>query len=123
MFIHKWDKDDNIGKKYVFTNCFRKCPRTRSVDAIVPAYDLYKISFNACDAFNRQLHQRKWPHKSGGRNKGAGDGHQHKFAFACILQNTINLYHAVNKSNHLESSFQSQCILLADNLYAYATSL
>jgi hypothetical protein len=124
MFLYRWDRDDNIGKKYCYSNAFRKLDvATRGNDGTIPAYDLYKLAFNACDKFNRKLHDRKFPHRCGGGTKGFGDGHQHKFAISIILQNTINLYCDVNDIDHKINSFEFNVLLLSDELYAYATSL
>ena len=124
IFLYNWDRDDNIGKKYCYNNAFRKLEvSTRGNDGIIPGYDLYKKSFNACDKFNRKLHDRKFPHRCGGKSKGFGDGHQHKFAMAIILQNTINLFCDVNNIKPQSMSFQAHVLSLSDELYYYATTL
>ena len=75
--------------------------------------------FNGCDVYNRSLHDRKWPHRCGGRKCSGQDGHGHKFAIACIVQNTFNAYHSIN---NLESrSFKDNCIKLSNDLFKYAT--
>jgi hypothetical protein len=123
LFVHKWDRDDHVGKKYVLANCFQKCPKVRGLSYTVPAYDAYKIGFSLCDSFNRHLHDKKWPHRSGGGTKPAGDGHQHKFAMASILQNTFNLFYNVSNVDAAGHSFQSNCSELANQVYEYAISL
>lgn len=117
LFIHKWDKDDNVGKKFVYTNCITKTRRSRSYMHVVPGYDFYKISFSACDKFNRNLHDRKWPYRYGGGGRMGDSGHHHKFALACILQNTFNAHDSLTKNGHCSTNFKKQCLLLADELY------
>ena len=43
IILYNWDRDDNIGKKYCYSNAFRKLEvSTRGNDGIIPGYDLYK---------------------------------------------------------------------------------
>ena len=41
----------------------RGCSRT----FLIPAYDAYKEMFSVCDIFNRNLKDRSWPMRFGGR--------------------------------------------------------
>lgn len=118
MFVHKWDKDDNVGKKFVYANAFTKRRRTRAFLHLVPGYDFYKLVFAACDKYNRNLHDRKWPYRCGGRNRSGDKGHHHKFSLACILQNTFNAHNSLNGIEYSGTSFRAQCLELADALYA-----
>ena len=79
--------------------------------------------FSTCDKFNRALHDRKWPHRAGGRDTMADVGTQDSFAFACILQNTFNAYRSLNGVNITDYSFKVYCLELADSLFAHANSL
>ena len=62
--------------------------------------------FNACDRYNRMLHDRKWPHKNGGRNIPGDEGHHHNFAMSFILQNAFNAYIEINSINSVEYEFK-----------------
>jgi hypothetical protein len=117
----KWDKDDRIGKKYCYSNAFRKARRTRTNSRVVPGYDLYKMSFSACDTFNRNLHDKKWPHRCGGHGTHGDEGHQNKFAMAVILQNTFNVFKALaNDDERSGLRFNSLCKQLSIELYEHA---
>lgn len=116
--VHKWDHDANIGKKYVLSNAFVKTRKSRDLAFSVPVYDLYKLSFNACDKYNRLLKDRKWPHRTGGNNRSGECGHHHKFAFASVLQNTFALWESFAENRAYNLSFQTKCLQLADLLYA-----
>jgi hypothetical protein len=122
--VHKWDKNENIGKKYCISNAFIKSRRTRAFDFTIPAYDLYKETFNACDAYNRKLHDRVWPFRYGGKTRSGEFGLQHKFAFGVILENTFAVaYHQITGGDPNILSFQEKCFRLADALYTKSVAL
>jgi hypothetical protein len=117
LFVHHWDPDVNVDKKYVLSNAFEKAPRTRrSAVAQIPVYPYYKFLFNACDKFNRNLHDRKYCHKTGGRLKRGEKGHIHKFYMACIIQNTFTLRHLHCSEEEKNKDFILKCIELAFNI-------
>lgn len=69
LVVHHFSLDENIGRKTVATNVMRRLAplaRTRNTYT-TPAYDEYKHMFSLCDLFNRNLHDRGWPLRSGGR--------------------------------------------------------
>ena len=66
-FMYIRDSEKAVGKKFAATNAFRRSPG-RLIKGVVPVYDSYKSTFNACDWYNRIFHDRRWPHKNGGRN-------------------------------------------------------
>ena len=69
LFIHYYDVDARLGRKYVLTNaCTQHSSRHGHSIGVVPVYDDYRILFDKCDKFNKRLHRCTWPHKSGGRN-------------------------------------------------------
>ena len=83
----------------------------------ISAYDNYKIMFTAYDNFNRALHVRKWPRKSGGKKSRGERGHQHAFAMAVILKNAFNLFKKVRNLRKDHSCFRDMCYDLADGLW------
>ena len=103
------------GREEVFkmSNAFKRSPG-KLTKGIVPVYDHYKSMFNACDRFNRMLHDRKWPHKNGGRDIPRDVGHHHNFAMSCILQNTFNAYIEKNGIIPVEYEFKNtaRCYLI-----------
>jgi len=107
----------------IFTNAFTKVDRTRSQQHIIPGYDMYKLAFNACDKFNRKLHDKKWPHRYGGNTRVGDEGHHQKMALACILQNCFNAYAACGPIDKQYQDFKSSCIALSEELYALAETL
>lgn len=65
LFTYAYDPDVNVGKKF---NMSRGWTRSEMVTKIrewkdtIPGYDPYKSMFQACDRFNRNLHDKVWPH-------------------------------------------------------------
>lgn len=62
----------------------------------IPCYYYYKGAFDSCDRFNRNLHDKSWPHARGGRGTAGDFLNQHDFAMACILQNVFSLFNELN---------------------------
>lgn len=118
LFVYHWDANKDIGKKFCLTNAFKKQRKSRSsTNSLIPAYDAYKCMFNVCDRFNRNLHDRTWPHRRGGRGMMGEFGHQHNFFMSCCIQNTINAYLDIEKIDPSTTSFMDLCLELADSLY------
>ena len=122
LFVHHWDLDAVIGKKYVLTNALKLVAPKRGSDSIVPGYDHYGQAFNACDRFNRKLHDKKYPHKTGGRNTAGEAGHIHKFIMACIVQNTLAAGDKIAPKGREKLTYLNKCCQLSDELFAYAIS-
>jgi hypothetical protein len=122
MYIHVFDHDVNINKKYCYSNIYQKrmVKGPSNMSHIIPNYDLYKVTFNLCDRANRALHDRTFRHRTGGRSHGGEDGYQHKFAMAVILQNIYNLYNSMNAECEKFANFSAFCFSLADDIYEYA---
>jgi hypothetical protein len=95
LFVYCWSCEHNIGKKGVLTNALTLVPKTvtggRKTYSI-PAYDQYKLIFSSCDIFNRNLKDRPWPVKYGGRGMPAEPRNEQNFAFSSLLQNVFGLY-------------------------------
>lgn len=120
--VLNWSMDQKVGKKMVMSNAFKK-QRRSNLNNIVPVYDVYKITFSACDRFNRGLHDRRWPHKHGGRNTPGDSGAQHDFSLACILQNTFNAFLEIRLRPWGELDFCELACDLADQIFVYAATL
>jgi len=94
----------------------------KKCDGIIPGYELYKQLFEVCDRFNRGLHDKSFPHKRGGKKTKGDLGCAHDFLFACILQNTFNVYDELNKNIEENSSdFKKKCCLLSQQMFDYST--
>ena len=70
----KYYDPEHDSPKYVLSNAFRKSKKSktlkkRSRKSTIPVYSEYVEMFNLCDRFNRNLHERTWPHKRGGLHK------------------------------------------------------
>jgi hypothetical protein len=114
LFVHHWDPDVNIDKKHVLSNAFTLAPRTRrAAVANIPVYPYYKFLFNGCDKFNRELHDRKYCHRSGGGTKRGEKGHVHKFYMACIIKNVHTLRDQFCSEEEKNKDFLLKCIELA----------
>ena len=62
----------------------------------VPSCCDYGEMFSACDAYNRRINNRTWPHRHGGRKRLGDMGKFSSFASGCVLQNTFNAYCDMN---------------------------
>lgn len=116
--IYHWHVNDKIHKKWVMGNACTKT-RSRAKSDIVPLFTLYGKNFSTCDHFNRSLHQRTWPHRKGGYQRSGAQGAQHNFIFSCILINTFNAFHDINRHPSENFDFQADCVALADQIFIY----
>lgn len=80
---------------------------------ILPVYDHYSCMYFACDRFNRSLHDRRWPHKTGGKNKKGEEGLQNSLAFLQYYRIPSTLIIRLKK----DYDFQKNCLELSDSLY------
>ena len=110
-----WDSDKAVGEKFALTYSFTRSP-SKVPWGEVPVYDHFKSMFNACNRYNRMLHDRKWPHKNCGRDIPGDEGHQQNFAMSCILQNTFNAYIEINHINPVNYEFEKYCCRLSDQI-------
>jgi hypothetical protein len=119
LFIKMFDSNENIGMKYCMSSAYTKFEgrAPRLYGDIVPAYDLYKLCFNLCDKFNRNLCDRVFPHRTGGRGHSGNRGHQHKFAMAVILENIFSLFNAIHQVGRDDWTFSDYCSQLALAIY------
>lgn len=120
LFVHHWDVLTAVGKKYVISNAFERVPATRANTGIVPAYDQYKGLFNACDKFNRNLHDRKYCHRAGGNVRSGENGHTFKFLMASILQNTLNAFKSRLPDQSYDLTFAQMCYFLSQEIMAHS---
>ena len=120
LIVHSFTKD---GKQYTaLTNAYRRLA-TRSDTKSVPVCCDYGKMFSACDVFNRQIKNRIWPHRHGGRKRLGDIGKFRSFAFGCVLQNTFKSYCDMNSVDRKEFDYYSLCEDLASQLYEYANTL
>jgi hypothetical protein len=126
IFTYHYDRQKGVGKKYNLTYGLIRDTTTAKIKEtkdIIPGYDMYKSMFEACDRFNRNLHDKHWPYKRGGRNRTGEWGHTHDFIMACILQNTFSAHYQIFGYDHKNSTFLKKCEQLSDELYEYSCSL
>ena len=100
----------------------------------------YKFSFDACDRFNRNLHDKSWPHARGGSGTRGDFLNQHDFAMAVLLQNIFSLFNELSETYDRTEvswkydgkdavdpdrikSFCSKCIRLADEVFLDSLNL
>jgi hypothetical protein len=119
LFVHVWDENEAIGKKYVLTNAFTKQTSGGGIHK-QPAYDEYSIMFSLCDRFNSKLHDCTFPHKKGGRNRRGEEQTLNDFYFSSILQNVFSAYIDLGG---MDTDFKTHCTILADELYQLASTL
>ena len=78
----------------------------------IPAYTLNCEWYAVCNAFNKNLYNRTWPHKTVCKISKKEEGTINNFALSIILQNIFN----INGEDHLDTSIEDFCICLADYL-------
>jgi hypothetical protein len=123
LLVHYYSPDRQVGRKYVLSNAYILTRENPNPD-VIPVYDDYDGLFAKCDDFNTNLHQYTWPHKHGGRNTLGNCGTQlHNFAMSSILQNTFNAWFQCTDTDPKSIDFSTNCLLLADEIIAYAATL
>jgi hypothetical protein len=120
--VYHWCNDDRVGQKWVMSNACTKST-SRYIGTNIPLFDLYKITFNVCDKFNRSLHDTVWPHRKGGNKRYGSKGMEHNFMLTCILHNTINCFLDTRGIPSQNMDFESFCLELADLLFEHASQL
>lgn len=116
--VFRWSQTESIGKKYCLTNVYHR--RTKGYNekkpSIIPGFDLYNVSFQQCDEFNRAFKDRKFPHRSGGGRKTGHDGHVFKFVMATTFQNILNIFDDIHRVDYTASQFSQRMLELADEI-------
>lgn len=122
LMVLRHDLKTHLSKHY-YSKCFvhtkdeNKC---RDMKGCIPAYNLHKQMFIACDHFYSALYNRHFPHKRGGSGIFSYDGEHHDLMMACILQNTFNAYHHLTSQNSTNTDFKTCCETLADQIYVHS---
>lgn len=122
-FVYHYDTQKGVGIKYNYAYGFDHCLVLNTIKQHsnrIPCYDNYKTFFEACDRFNRNLHDRYFPHKRGGKGRSGEDGEHNDFIMACILQNTFNAYHHINNVHVGSITFKEMCDSLSDDIFSYS---
>ena len=114
-FTSCWEMNENLGKKYCLAHGF-KLVDISNKQFIIPAYDVYKISFNIVDKFNRNLNDRTWPHRTQGGNVGGDELALTDFIFSSILQNVFCVWNYLNSKKDEHIKFKDLCVELSDIL-------
>ena len=122
LLVHYYDRDDRVGQKYVLSKAHVR-KMMKPPKAQIPAYHDYKARFAGADKFYKGLYHCTWPHKHGGRGLLGDSGHQHNFAVSGDLQNMFNAFVHVNRLPSTSFSFSEHCLILADEIYYYATNM
>lgn len=116
LFVHYWFPDMNLGKKYTLSNAYTPLPGT-TAKQYIPAIDDFAAMFATCDHFNREMHDRTWPHHR------IHCAHQmHNFYMTCIL---LNVMHAHTNHYQYEKEgieWEAFMVQLADEVYEYASN-
>lgn len=126
LFTYAYDSDPNVGKKFNMSRGWIHSTQTLTVRQwrnSIPGYDAYKTMFQACDRFNRNLHDKTWPHKRGGNSVRGEFGCANDFIFGCILQNVFTTYCHIHNKDPKTVSFKQLCYNLSDEIFTYSNSL
>lgn len=124
LFVCAYDPISRIAKKFSTTNAFKFVPNAVEMANLIPCHDWFKFCFSLCDRFNRGFNDRTWPHRPGG---GGDDDGQAKrrvdFVFSSILQNAFNCWRNANWDTRAFTSFQTFCLMLAEECAVYSMHL
>ena len=126
LFTYHYDRQKGVGKKYNLTHGLIRSEVSAKVKentGVIPGYDMYKAMFEACDRFNRNLHDKHWPYKRGGKGRKGEWGTSHDFFMACILQNTFSAHSQILGYDPKSLSFKQKCEKLSDDMYEYSCSI
>ena len=126
LFTYHYDRQKGVGKKYNLSYGFTHSQlraKVKSHENFIPGYTHYKTFFEACDNFNRRLHDCHYPHKRGGKGQPGDLGSHHDFLMACIFQNTRNAYFCVTDLDPNSSTFENDMTMLASDMYFYSLTL
>ena len=67
-FVVHHDRQKGVGIKINYSHGMVRSIRKQDIDQMkshIPCYYFCKFAFDACDRFNRNLHDRSWPHARG----------------------------------------------------------
>ena len=76
---------------------------------MIPGYDIYKTMFECFNNYNRAPHDRAFPHKCIGHKTSGEHCSVNDFVFACILQNTFNVYTDTSENPSILGDFKTKC--------------
>ena len=120
IIVHSYTKQ---GKKHIALSNTYKQLTTKSTTKYVPVCSDYGFFFNACDRANRQIKNRIWLHKHGGRGRLGERGKFSSFAFDMVLQNNINVFCDMKSLYSDDYEYYRYCEEIASQLYEYAGTL
>lgn len=115
LFVGYYSPNRKLGLKYVISNAFERV-EGRMRPGFIPVSQHYAIYFGSCDNYNKNLKDRIFCHKTGGNGMSGELGHHHKFAMACVMQNTYNLCRLIYPSRYQGKDFKTFFCDLADEL-------
>ena len=142
-FVVHHDRQKGVGIKLNYSHGMIRSVLKIDILAMkdhIPCYFFYKFAFDACDRFNRNLHDKSWPHARGGKGTRGDFLNQHDFAMAVLLQNIFSIYNELNEKideSKVEwkydgkdevdpgrvQSFCDKCLRLADELFLDSLNL
>ena len=82
-------------------------------------WDVYKVSFNGCDLFNKSLRNFSWPYEHRAQHGVSAEENIADFVEALVLQNTFNAWQSLNKDNG-NISYYEFLIILSNEIYNMA---
>lgn len=82
-------------------------------------WDVYKVSFNGVDLFNKGLRRFAWPFAHRGQHGLAAEGNISDFIEAVTLKNTVNAWTSLSEERENWSDYKI-LYSLSDQLYALA---
>jgi hypothetical protein len=103
VFGH-FSHDSTLGKKYNWSigQVVKVIPENgRQPDGWILSspWEVYKVSFNGCDVFNKELRRFRWPFLRFAHNGLAAEGNISDFIEAVTLENTFNAWCSLKRAN------------------------
>ena len=145
-FVVHHDRQKGVGIKINYSHNMIRSVLSNEVEQMryhIPCYYYYKGGFDSCDRFNRNLHDRSWPHSRGGSGTKGDFLNQHDFAMAVLLQNVFAVFNEMEEvadstkddqtmwkydgtdkvTKERVDSFCSKCLRLADEIFVDSLNL
>ena len=108
-------RDNRIKRRLTLTNALEK-KNSKRRKFHIPGFYEYEKFFNGCDIYNRQMHDKSWPHKHVGGYYSSEYRAGSDYLFTCVLMNTFHCWKSVNFKRFGNASFLEFTQILAKDI-------
>ena len=124
MIFGHFSHDSSLNKKYSWSTgqvvkVLRDGGRAPQGWTLTTPWDIYKVSFNGCDLFNKELRKFRWPFLHHAHNGLSAEENIADFIEAVALQNSFNAWTSLHESDE-SMSYYTFLIELSKELYQLA---